>query len=157
MENTNIKRQADDKELIFTLDNIESAARAFIGNIGHRRIFLFHGEMGAGKTTFISEVCRLLGATDDFGSPTFSLVNEYEDAAGNPIYHFDLYRIESPAEAFDMGALEYFESGALCFVEWPDRLGPLTPEGSVIVTLAINPDGSRSLRESAVISCKESL
>lgn len=133
------------KERVFTLDDIESAARDFIDSIGDDRVFLFDGDMGAGKTTFISEVCRILGADDDFGSPTFSIINEYSDRDGNPIYHFDLYRLESPQEAMDIGAEDYFFSGALCFVEWPDRLGELRPEESREVKISVNPDNTRTL------------
>lgn len=133
------------KELVFDLSQLPQAAKSFIDSIGDDRIFLFEGEMGAGKTTFIAEVCRQMGADDDFGSPTFSLVNEYADSKGNPIYHFDLYRIESPREALDMGVEEYFQSGELCLVEWPDRLGTLVPEEARIVTLTVNPDQSRTL------------
>ena len=101
--------------------------------------------MGTGKTTFIAELCRQLGADDDFGSPTFSLVNEYRDSKGAPIYHFDLYRIESPEEVLDMGAEEYFNSGFLCLVEWPDRLGNLEPEGARFVRITVNSDRSRTI------------
>lgn len=132
-------------KLDFRIEEMPQVAKAFIEAIGDDRIFLFEGEMGAGKTTFISEVCRQLGADDDLGSPTFSLVNEYQDANGNPIYHFDLYRIESARELIDMGAEEYFYSGAICFVEWPDRLGALVPEEARVVTINMNPDGSRSI------------
>ena len=132
-------------EIDFTLDNIAEAAEKFIDATGGKGIYLFGGEMGAGKTTFIAEVCKQLGADDDFGSPTFSLLNEYLDAKGYPIFHFDLYRIDSPQEVFDMGAIDYFESGALCLVEWPDRLGPLTPEDAKTVNIAVNPDGSRKI------------
>lgn len=134
------------KEINFTIKELPEAAKEFIESMNDDRIFLFDGDMGAGKTTFIAEVCRQLGADDDFGSPTFSLVNEYEDAKGNPIYHFDLYRIESPREVLDMGAEEYFNSGNLCLVEWPDRLGHLEPEDSRLITITVNPDDSRSLR-----------
>lgn len=129
----------------FRLDSLPEAAKAFINAIGDDRIFLFEGDMGAGKTTFIAEVCRQLGADDDFGSPTFSIVNEYQDSKGNPIYHFDLYRVDTPHEIIDMGAEEYFYSGDLCFVEWPDRLGSLTPEDARTVSIVNNPDGSRSV------------
>ena len=132
-------------EINFTLDNISEAASQFIKLTGDNKVFLFEGDMGAGKTTFIAEVCRLLGADDDFGSPTFSLVNEYADLEGNPIYHFDLYRINTPKEAFDMGAIDYLYSGNLCLVEWPDRLGDLTPEDAVKVTIRENEDGSRTI------------
>lgn len=133
------------KEIRFNLENISGAAEEFIRLIGDKKVFLFEGEMGAGKTTFIAEVCRQLGASDDFGSPTFSIVNEYIDDRGNPIYHFDLYRIESQHEILDMGATEYFDSGDLCFVEWPDRLGSLAPEDACIVSISENPDGSRTV------------
>ena len=129
----------------FSLADIGAAAEAFINAIGDARIFLFSGEMGTGKTTFISEVCRRLGVTDDVGSPTFSLVNEYSDANGNPVFHFDLYRIDSPEEVFEMGATDYFDSGALCLVEWPDRLGPLRHDDAVDVCITLNPDGSRKI------------
>lgn len=134
------------KELTFKLENLPEVANEFINSMGDDRIFLFEGEMGSGKTTFIAEVCRQLGADDDFGSPTFSLVNEYADSKGNPIYHFDLYRIDTPQEALDMGAEEYFNSGEICLVEWPDRLGNLMPEDGKTVAIIVNPDGSRTIR-----------
>lgn len=131
--------------LVYNLDNITEVARKFIDGIGKNRIFLFDGEMGAGKTTFIAEVCRLLGADDDLGSPTFSLVNEYADKEGRPIYHFDFYRIDNPQEALEIGVEDYFYSGNLCFVEWPDRLGNLIPEEAVVVRIEENPDNSRKI------------
>ena len=134
------------KELTFKLENLPEVANEFINSMDDDRIFLFEGEMGSGKTTFIAEVCRQLGADDDFGSPTFSLVNEYADSKGNPIYHFDLYRIDTPQEALDMGAEEYFNSGEICLVEWPDRLGNLMPEDGKTVAIIVNPDGSRTIR-----------
>ena len=134
------------KEVTFKLEELPQVANEFIGSIGNDRIFLFEGEMGSGKTTFIAEVCRQLGADDDFGSPTFSIVNEYADRNGNPIYHFDLYRIDSPREVLDMGAEEYFNSGEICLVEWPDRLGNLTPDDARTVSIIVNADDSRTLR-----------
>ena len=128
------------------LENIAPAAKTFIEAMGSRRIFAFNGAMGAGKTTFIAEVCRQLGADDDSGSPTFSIVNEYRASDGSPIYHFDFYRLDSPAEALDMGAEEYFYSGDLCLIEWPDRIGNLLPEEAVEVDLLVMDDGSRLLR-----------
>ena len=130
---------------ISDISDLPRAARAFIDAIGHRRLFAFYGEMGAGKTTFITEVCRLLGADDDSGSPTFSIVNEYQDAEGNPIYHFDFYRIDSPAEALDMGAEDYFYSGNLCLMEWPERVEAILPEETVKVKIEELPDGSRRI------------
>ena len=133
-------------EKVFKLDNLPEAAAAFIEHMGSRKVFAFYGSMGAGKTTFISEVCRLLGADDDSGSPTFSIVNEYRDGEGEPLYHFDFYRIDNPEEALDMGVEEYFYSGFPCFVEWPERIGSLMPDDAVEVVLTVNPDGSRHLK-----------
>ncbi len=132
-------------ELTFSLDNLPSAAKTFIDAIGGHRVFAFVGDMGAGKTTFISEVCRILGADDDSGSPTFSIVNEYLDKSGKPIYHFDFYRLEYPEEALDIGVEDYFYSGHLCLIEWPDRIGSLLPEEAVTVNISENPDGTRSI------------
>lgn len=132
-------------ELTFSLDNLPSAAKTFIDAIGGHRVFAFVGDMGVGKTTFISEVCRLLGADDDSGSPTFSIVNEYLDKSGKPIYHFDFYRLEYPEEALDIGVEDYFYSGHLCLIEWPDRIGSLLPEEAVTVNISENPDGTRSI------------
>lgn len=132
-------------KITFWENELPRVAKEFIEKIGQDRIFLFYGDMGAGKTTFIAEICRQLGAQDDFGSPTFSLVNEYLDRDGNPIYHFDLYRIDTPREVADMGAEEYFNSGDLCLVEWPDRLGPLEPDDVRKVSIRVNPDLSRTL------------
>lgn len=128
-----------------SLEALPEAAREFAASIGSRTVFAFYGEMGAGKTTFIAEVCRCLGVSDDSGSPTFSIVNEYRTADGSPIYHFDFYRLDSPAEALDMGADDYFYSGHLCLIEWPEKIGSLLPDDAVEVTIEVNPDGSRTL------------
>lgn len=128
------------------IEDLPDVASAFIEDIGARRVFAFDAPMGAGKTTFISEVCRHLGVTDDCGSPTFAIVNEYAAGNGNPIYHFDFYRIENPEEALDIGIFDYFESGGLCLIEWPDRIGNLLPDDTVVVTITPQPDGSRIFR-----------
>lgn len=133
-------------EYIFSLENMHEVALAFIEAMGDKRLFAFEGGMGAGKTTFITEICRQLGASDDSGSPTFSIVNEYRAADGAPIYHFDFYRLDSPAEALDMGAEDYFYSGNLCLMEWPDRIGSLLPEETVTVEITELPDGRRKIR-----------
>lgn len=132
-------------EYIFSLDKLPEAGAAFIKAMDGRRIFAFDGSMGAGKTTFIAEVCRQMGVADDSGSPTFSIVNEYRAADGSPIYHFDFYRLESPQEALDMGVEDYFYSGSLCFIEWGERIGSLIPEDTVVVKIEELPDGSRKL------------
>lgn len=133
------------REIEFTLDTIEEAARKFISETKGADIILFEGEMGAGKTTFITEICRILGAEDHLGSPTFSIVNEYGDSNGKPIYHFDFYRIESPQEALDIGVEDYFYSGNMCLVEWPDRLGSLVPEEALTVKITEEPGGIRKI------------
>lgn len=132
-------------DITFSLGELPEAAKAFIEAMGEDRIFAFEGGMGAGKTTFIAEVCRQLGADDDSGSPTFSIVNEYVAADGSPVYHFDFYRLDSPQEALDMGAEDYFYSGNLCLIEWPDRIGELLPEEAVIVKITETEDGRRNV------------
>lgn len=133
-------------ELTFSKDRLTEAATHFIEEMGSSRVFAFHGEMGAGKTTFISEVCRLLGAPDDLGSPTFSLINEYADKDGNPIYHFDFYRVESPQEVMDIGIEDYFYSGSPCFIEWPEIVDYFLPEDTREIEIKVNPDGSRTIK-----------
>lgn len=130
-----------------SLAALPEAAREFINSLGDRTIVTFKGEMGAGKTTFINEVCRQLGVeTDATSSPTFALVNEYRsDTTAELIYHFDLYRLEELDEAMDMGIEDYLDCGALCLIEWPDVIDPILPTDVVEVTLSVNPDGSRSL------------
>lgn len=132
--------------LIPDKDSLDSAAAAFASALGTRRHVAFRGDMGAGKTTFISALCRHLGMEDEASSPTFSIVNEYMSADGSAtIYHFDFYRFESPAEALDIGIDDYFDSGHLCLMEWPDRIAPLLPDDTVDVEILVADDGSRIL------------
>lgn len=132
-------------EITFTQEELPQAARAFVEGIGNRRLFALQGPMGAGKTTLIAEICRVLGVADDTGSPTFSIVNEYVTPEGNPVYHFDFYRIDSPQDALDIGAEEYFYSGDICLMEWPEKVEDILPEETVYVVLRVNDDGSRTL------------
>lgn len=132
--------------IVENINSVPAAAAKFISEMGGRKLFAFYGDMGVGKTTFIAEVCRRLGASEDSGSPTFSIVNEYTDASGNPIYHFDFYRLENPADALEIGAEDYFYSGELCFMEWPEKIGTLLPEETVRVEIDELPDGSRRIR-----------
>ncbi|MEI7675421.1 MAG: tRNA (adenosine(37)-N6)-threonylcarbamoyltransferase complex ATPase subunit type 1 TsaE [Bacteroidales bacterium] len=127
------------------LDQIREVAREFINLMGDSTVFAFYGSMGAGKTTFIKAVCEELGVEDVINSPTFAIVNEYRSNTGELIYHFDFYRINKVEEAFDFGYEDYFYSGALCFIEWPERIHDLLPGDYVEVRISENSDGSRSI------------
>ena len=127
------------------LDTIRSAARQFIENIGSSRVFAFYGKMGAGKTTFVKALCEELECDDVITSPTFAIVNEYTDGEQQPVYHFDFYRIKKLEEVYDMGYEEYFYSGALCLIEWPELIEDVLPDDTVRVTIEEQADGSRLL------------
>ena len=129
---------------ISDLELIREAAREFIQHIGEHRVFAFYGEMGAGKTTFIKAICEELGVEDVITSPTFAIVNEYTSSDG-PIYHFDFYRIKKLEEVYDMGFEDYFYSGALCFIEWPELIEDVLPEDAVIVQIKEEEDGTRAI------------
>ena len=137
---------------INTLEEIEAAARQFVEAMGDNTVFAFYGKMGAGKTTFIKEVCTLLGVTDNITSPTFAIVNEYRsDIAGELIYHFDFYRIKKLEEVYDLGYEDYFYSGALCFIEWPELIEELLPGNTIKVTIEEEADGARVLTLSELV------
>lgn len=129
------------------IEDLPRAAKEFAGLMGDATVFAFHGEMGAGKTTFINALTSALGVEDDVtNSPSFSLINEYRsDTTGELIYHFDLYRLEDLEEAFDIGIEDYFDSGALCLIEWPDLVNDILPDDTVDVYMTVNEDGSRTL------------
>ena len=132
---------------IDNIDSIREAARQFVAATGENTVFAFYGKMGAGKTTFIKAVCEELGVEDVITYPTFAIVNEYRsDTTGELIYHFDFYRIKKIEEVYDMGYEDYFYSGALCFIEWPELIEELLPEEAVKVTIEENADGSRIVR-----------
>lgn len=132
---------------IDSLDHLHEAARTFIEAMGDHTVFAMYGKMGAGKTTFTKAVCECLGVEDVINSPTFAIVNEYRSATtGELIYHFDFYRIKKLEEVYDMGYEDYFYSGALCFIEWPELIEDLLPEDTVRVYIEENEDGSRSLK-----------
>ena len=124
------------------LNDLDTAARAVLEAAGDRKIFALEGEMGSGKTTFITSLCRQLGVTDQVNSPTFTLVNEYLTGSGQPVYHFDFYRIKSLSEVFDMGFEMYFYSGNYCFIEWPGKIPGLLPENTVMITISVT-NGTR--------------
>lgn len=131
---------------IQSLDQIQEAARQFVEVMGDNTVFAFYGKMGAGKTTFIKAVCEVLGVSDVITSPTFAIVNEYRsDLAGELIYHFDFYRIKKLEEVYDMGYEDYFYSGAVCFIEWPELVEELLPGNTVKVTIEEVENGARRL------------
>ncbi len=131
---------------INSLADIHAAAQQFVASMGDNTIFAFYGTMGAGKTTFIKAICEELGVEDVVNSPSFSIVNEYRsETTAELIYHFDFYRIKKLEEVYDMGYEDYFFSGCLCFIEWPELIEELLPEDAVRVTIRERDDGSREL------------
>ena len=137
------------KEYTITINGIEDypqAAREFVKLLDKGRIFAFYGKMGSGKTTFIKSICEELGVEDSINSPTFAIVNEYEDRNQNTIYHFDFYRIKSIEEVYNMGYEEYFYGDAICFMEWPELIEELLPEEAVKVFVREMDGGARSVK-----------
>lgn len=128
------------------VEEYPQAAIQFIRQMGNSRIFAFYGNMGAGKTTFIKSICEAMGVQDTINSPTFAIVNEYEDAETNTIYHFDFYRIKDIAEVYNMGYEEYLYSNAYCFIEWPELIEELLPEETVKVYIEEKENGTRIIR-----------
>ena len=128
-----------------TLGDLDQAARKFMELRGNATVMAFSGALGAGKTTFIQALCRNLGVRTEVTSPTFSLVNEYFTPEGHSVYHFDLYRIEDPSELFDMGYEEYFYSGELCFIEWPEKADHLIPDTALRVEIVVGENQSREI------------
>ena len=133
------------KLLLKDLSDIDIIAKKFIENMGARNVFAFYGEMGAGKTTLIKAICNALDVNETVTSPTFAIINEYKRSNGEPIFHFDFYRIKDMEEAYDFGYEDYFYSGQLCFIEWPELIEPLLPENVVKVQIVIEDNGQRSI------------
>ena len=132
--------------IIESIDQIREAAKEFVAQMGENKVFAFYGKMGAGKTTFIKAICEELGVEDVINSPTFAIVNEYLDGKGEPIYHFDFYRIKKESEAYDIGFEDYVYSGNLCFMEWPELIEDLLPEDAVKVMIEEEDDGRRKVK-----------
>lgn len=125
-------------------EELPQVAEAVLAATEHRTVVVFRGEMGAGKTTLIREIAAQLGCTDTVTSPTFAIVNQYQGADDRTVYHFDFYRIEDLREAYDFGYEEYFYSGDLCLVEWPERIEPLLPDEVVTVRIAVESETART-------------
>ena len=127
------------------LEDLDRAAAEFLKEIGNSTLIAFYAPMGSGKTTFTTAICRNLGVTDPVGSPTFAIVNEYMRADGEPMYHFDFYRINKLSEAVEIGLYDYLDSGYLCLMEWPENIEDLLPEETLKVSIHVNPDQSRTI------------
>ncbi len=141
---------SEQRFLVNSEDELAAVAQQVLAAWPEKRIFLFFGDLGAGKTTFIKRFCQALNVADTVQSPTFAIVNVYVTEGGEEVYHLDLYRMETPQEALDVGLVEYLESGNYCFVEWPERAG-FVPEGAVAVYLKSTGEHSREIvvREAA--------
>jgi tRNA threonylcarbamoyladenosine biosynthesis protein TsaE len=136
-------------QLTFTLDQIQTIASQILTEASPQKIFLFYGEMGAGKTTLIKALCHELGVEGQTSSPTFSIVNEYA-GSGGAVYHFDFYRLKSQTEALDMGYEEYFYSGDYCFIEWPEKIPDLLPLHYTEIHISAQADGPRQITLSKI-------
>lgn len=132
------------------LAELDSAAHRMLAEGRERSVWLFAGDMGAGKTTLIKALCRALGVVSTVQSPTFSIVNEYTTHEGHSVYHFDCYRLRNEAEALDIGIEEYFDSGMYCFIEWPERIINLWPSTYYQVMLSANEQGIRTVETKIV-------
>ena len=130
--------------IVFSLDQIQEVAETIIAQ-NPKKIILFNGEMGAGKTTFIKALSKVMGVNDTTGSPTFSLVNEYRTSDNQTVYHFDVYRLKSENEAYDMGMDEYLYSGHWCFIEWAEKIPGLIPQSHSVINIKTLPNGLREL------------
>ncbi len=131
-------------EIIFSLAEIDTVAEKILAE-NPKKVLLFNGSMGVGKTTLIKSLAKKLGVLDATSSPTFSLVNEYQISENQYIYHFDVYRLKNEMEAMDMGIDEYLYSGNWCFIEWPENIPSLIPEEHSTITIELLADGKRRL------------
>lgn len=139
-------------EVNFTLEEIQQAAGKLLADAAHYKVFAFHGEMGAGKTTFIHALCEVMGVKDAVTSPTFSIINQYKTndpqgpAGGQTIYHIDLYRVKDENEAINAGIEDCLYSGNICFVEWPEKAESIFPDDTLHITMTLVDDNSRKLK-----------
>jgi len=134
------------KITIKDIEDLDRAAKDFLEEIGNNRIIAFYAPMGAGKTTFTTAICHQLGVKEDaISSPTFAIINEYKTRSGEPMYHFDFYRINKISEALDIGFYDYVDSGCLCIIEWPENIEGILPDETLKVKISVNPDESRTV------------
>ena len=131
--------------IVFSLDQIKEVATQILA-ANPKKIILFNGEMGVGKTTLIKQLCKNLGVQNATSSPTFSLVNEYYTSDNQIVYHFDFYRLNKETEALDMGVDDYLYSGNWCFIEWSEKIASLLPEETSTITIELLADGKRELK-----------
>lgn len=128
------------------LTEVDAVVQQLLAEAGPERVWLFEGDMGVGKTTFIKAICRALGVVSVVQSPTFGLVNEYTTKTGDSVYHFDCYRLRNEAEALDIGLDEYLDSGNYCLIEWPERIASLWPAHYYLIDLTVDQDGIRTVK-----------
>jgi len=138
--------------VIHSLLDIEQAAEWILNNSENRRLFAFYGEMGAGKTTIIKAICEKLGSLDMVSSPTFSIINEYQTAKDELLYHFDFYRIEKREEVYEFGFEEYLDEGYYCFMEWPERIEEILKDEFVKVIISVKDNGQRLVQMDIIAS-----
>jgi tRNA threonylcarbamoyladenosine biosynthesis protein TsaE len=131
--------------ITYTLDHIDEIAHLLIQEAGDQKVWIFKGEMGAGKTTLIKSLAKALQVEDSVSSPTFGIVNEYQTQAKGLLFHFDFYRVEDPMEALDIGIEEYFYSGNYCWLEWAEKIAPFLPERFFQIELALASETGRTL------------
>ena len=131
--------------ITYTLDHIDEIAHLLIQEAGDQKVWIFKGEMGAGKTTLIKSLAKALQVADSVSSPTFGIVNEYQTQAKELLYHFDFYRLDDPMEALDIGIEEYFYSGNYCWLEWAEKIAPFLPERFFQIELALASETGRTL------------
>ncbi|UAY52430.1 tRNA (adenosine(37)-N6)-threonylcarbamoyltransferase complex ATPase subunit type 1 TsaE [Ferruginibacter albus] len=130
----------------FNLDTIKEIAIKLLNNAGDKKVFAFHGEMGAGKTTFIHTLCEALKVIDVVSSPTFSIINEYNTIDGDIVYHLDLYRLKSNEEAINAGVEDCLYSGNTCLVEWPEKAPDLFPDNTLYITISVINESTRKIQ-----------
>lgn len=136
----------DHEIVIKSLEDIDRAAEEFLREIGDRKLIAFYAPMGAGKTTFITAICRRLSVKEDaVSSPTFAIVNEYRTLSGESVFHFDFYRIAKDSEALDIGFYDYIDSGCLCLMEWPENIEDLLPDETLRVRITVAQDQARTI------------